>query len=799
MPGVCGHFSCTPKTCAELGANCGPVGDGCGNVLQCGDCTGGDTCGGGGTPSVCGQGSSCTPKSCAAQAVNCGLVGDGCGNVHPVRQLHRATETCGGGGIPNVCGAPPCTPKTCAQLGALRPGRRRLRRPHPVRRVQPAADLRRRRRPSLCGTPASCTNLCLKQVTCADPNVTTTVTGTVYAPNGVDPLLNALVYVPNAAVQPFPAGVSCEQCGAGRLRDRRWSRAVDGVDGKFTLKNVPVGANIPLVIQLGRWRRQVTIPNVASCTSTPVAAALTRLPKNKAEGDIPLMAFSTGAVDALECVMRKIGVDDSEFTAAERQRAHPPLHGPTDHSSTYPTTNVAGVARGEIARGGSARSSQATLNKYDMVLFPARPTRPARRLRSAPALPEPGRTTPTRAAASSPRTTATCGSTRAARSSSSEDQTGTSSSRRRAPIQNGFINTTFPKGQALAQWLGERGRVDDARADARQGDPPRPPTRVAPSQTWMHATNPCAIPRALHVQHARRHAGRAAVRARAVRRLPRRRRGVLRATFPAECPSGAMTPQQKLLEFMIFDLGSCVTPDIPACTPKTCAELGVNCGLAGDGCGGAHLSAATCTAPADLRRRRRAQRVRHPNCTPKTCAQLGIRVRPGRRRLRRRPPVRHAAPRARPAAAAYAGHLRQPGPARRRPAPSCGIQCGPAGDGCGSLIQCGSCPAGQTCGGGGMSGVCGAPTCTPKTCAQLGANCGPLADGCGGILQCGHLPDPADLRRRRHAERLRWQRPGLTSAPRPSHALPCSARGTVSWLSRGEGASRRRRRMVRAP
>ena len=42
------------KTCEELGAKCGQVDDGCGHVLQCGTCTPPNTCGGGGTPNVCG-------------------------------------------------------------------------------------------------------------------------------------------------------------------------------------------------------------------------------------------------------------------------------------------------------------------------------------------------------------------------------------------------------------------------------------------------------------------------------------------------------------------------------------------------------------------------------------------------------------------------------------------------------------------------------------------------------------------------------------------------------------------------
>ena len=45
---------CTPTTCAAAGAGCGSLSDGCGNTLNCGSCTAPATCGGGGTPNVCG-------------------------------------------------------------------------------------------------------------------------------------------------------------------------------------------------------------------------------------------------------------------------------------------------------------------------------------------------------------------------------------------------------------------------------------------------------------------------------------------------------------------------------------------------------------------------------------------------------------------------------------------------------------------------------------------------------------------------------------------------------------------------
>ena len=50
----------------------------------------------------------------------------------------------------------------------------------------------------------------------------------------------------------------------------------------------------------------------------------------------------------------------------------------------------------------------------------------------------------------------------------------------------------------------------------------------------------------------------------------------------------------------------------------------------------------------------------------------------------------------------------------------------------------------------------GGTVCTPKTCSQLGINCGPAGDGCGNMLACGTCQLPgAHLRRWRDAERLR--------------------------------------------
>ncbi|MHB8878324.1 MAG: hypothetical protein ACYC8T_31900, partial [Myxococcaceae bacterium] len=68
--------------------------------------------------------------------------------------------------------------------------------------------------------------------------------------------------------------------------------------------------------------------------------------------------------------------------------------------------------------------------------------------------------------------------------------------------------------------------------------------------------------------------------------------------------------------------------------------------------------------------------------------------------------------------------------------------CGSVSDGCGAVLNCGTCTAPETCAGAGVANVCGQGACTPKTCAQLGKNCGAVSDTCGGSLQCGSCTAP---------------------------------------------------------
>jgi hypothetical protein len=212
-----------------------------------------------------------------------------------------------------------------------------------------------------------CKNLQCRQTVCS-AGAKTTLTGTVYAPNGTLPLYNALVYVPNVPLPPIPPGLTCDRCGTipqgepvvAALTDHR---------GVFVLDNVPVGQDIPLVIQVGKWRRQVVIPEVASCTETRLTdPELTRLPRNRSEGDMPRIAVTTGICDNITCLLPKLGIDEQEIGIAG-----------DDVAITFYGGGPAGPSEGELTRY-EPRLQQMTLasglwsdlnelQKYDMGLF----------------------------------------------------------------------------------------------------------------------------------------------------------------------------------------------------------------------------------------------------------------------------------------------------------------------------------------------------------------------------------------------------------------------------------------------
>jgi hypothetical protein len=245
------------------------------------------------------------------------------------------------------------------------------------------------------GAPEPCIGLQCQQTTCTlgacaqaacAVGQTTTLSGTVFDPSGTLPLYNVMVYVPNAELKPFTSGATCDRCELSMAAPV--ASAITDTEGRFVLNDVPVGADIPVVIEIGKWRRQLRVP-VTACTDTALTDPdQTRLPRNQTEGDIPLIAIATGGLDSMECLPRRLGIDDSEFTTAGGTgRIH--LFSGSDlqgggFGGGPPGQQDAGAQQGFVATkaftdtlNGGASFTQATdlwgtvdaLSKYDIVIL----------------------------------------------------------------------------------------------------------------------------------------------------------------------------------------------------------------------------------------------------------------------------------------------------------------------------------------------------------------------------------------------------------------------------------------------
>lgn len=318
--------ACVPSTCSELGASCGFVTDPkCSGVIDCGQ----DVCPGHCSQATCSS-DACTvdpATTCSGRGDVCGQAIDSCGN-----KLDCGAVTCPNAGdscVQGVC-APPAacvvdSATTCAgrgySCGQAADNCGHLLTCGPSTCSIPGWTCGGGTSPGACG----CTGACSQIPTCAT-GVTTTLTGKVYDPAGRNPLYHVFVYVANTpsdpALKTFPSVVTCDVCGATAAGSPLVSTpgATDppageytGVDGSFTLKNVPTG-NVTVVIQLGRWRRTFPVNVASPCAANIIPDKTFLMPSTQTQGNIPLMAVVTGNADSLECVLRKIGIAQSEFS-----------------------------------------------------------------------------------------------------------------------------------------------------------------------------------------------------------------------------------------------------------------------------------------------------------------------------------------------------------------------------------------------------------------------------------------------------------------------------------------------------
>ncbi len=412
------------------------------------------------------------------------------------------------------------------------------------------------------GDAHKCVNLECKQVACTGQGggaKTTSISGTVYDPAAKVPLYNVVVYVPNAPLSLIPHGASCDKCGS-TLSGSPLVATLTDAKGHFSLANVPVQNGLQLVMQVGKWRRVITVPTITECGDVAIADKnQTRLPRKPVEfdpmDDIPQFAMTTGGADPLECLPRKIGIADDQFTTnAGSGRVH-----------MYQGSG------GSTLQNGSPPvqpfwSSVTNLQKYDVVLLGCEGgTHPENKGNGAlQALYDytgmGGRVFGSHFhyywlenGVKEFPTTATFNHTNI------PDPT------------NGTINTGFPKGQAFSDWMTNaqatngpsQFQIKQPRHDVDYD------VNLKTSVDWVYNKNenvvlyysfntPVPLPADqqcgkvvysdLHVSSGDKPGG----------------------TFPGNCKTTDLSPQEKALEFMLFDLSSCIQNDTaPPTDPPT--------------------------------------------------------------------------------------------------------------------------------------------------------------------------------------------------------------------------------------
>ncbi len=399
----------------------------------------------------------------------------------------------------------------------------------------------------------------------------TIVVGKVTAPNGVDPIRDAMVYVPNGgAAEEFPPQVACETC-QNPLGERPITITATDVDGSFELRHIPVTSDTPIVIQKGRWRKTVRLP-IGKCEKQGITAEQGRLPRDTREGSIPHMAVAVGEWDSIECVLGHIGIAKSEFTA--------PSGGGAVH--LYANEKPGGVG----APGGVSVSELLTslpkMLQYNIIFLNCSDDDTSRGLLASAAV----KKNLTDYVARGGRMYVTDWSYDFVQQppefapficyNDGKPCTDTTPHGFHQATQLGRVATetkfnadvdqTTPEGRALAAWLtklqtpvlGGQVRIEDPVSsfvliEQLAQDPGR-----HPATTWLSADlakkrrpvsvsfdyppGPNACGRVLYSSyHTREH-------------------GDHTVQFPAYCPTSAMLAQEHVLEYLIFELGACVQP-----------------------------------------------------------------------------------------------------------------------------------------------------------------------------------------------------------------------------------------------
>jgi hypothetical protein len=445
-------------------------------------------------------------------------------------------------------------------------------------------------------------NLQCAQVTCTGGG-TTSLTGQVFDPSGQVPLYNAIVYVPNGQVQPFPTGVTCDRCGSPTSGDPLVTALTDAT-GTYTLRNVPAGTSFPLVMQIGKWRRVVTIPAVPACTNTTLTDVnQQRFPRNRSEGDIPQMAIATGSADAFECLLRKMGIDIAEFTRPE--------NGGRVQMYTTPEGRPLQLAGGNPPQTNLWLDA-GTLAQYDVVLLPCEGGEYRK--------PDAGIQNLVNYTAAGGRLFVTHYSyvwtafnppfNQVANWVPDPGQCCNPTSSDSIPFM-ATVDTSFPKGVAFQDWLSNVGALSNGTLPILESRDDVGSVNLDAGTRWVYGNNSRNTTTPIATEHLTWNTpvfpppqpdGDAGVQCGRVVfsdfHVTAAGRDPSSNLFPDSCrsldggalgPQGSpMTAQEKALVFMLFDVSSCVQDDRKP--PEVCPGLGQSCSTTQACCSGSGLT-----------------------------------------------------------------------------------------------------------------------------------------------------------------------------------------------------------------
>jgi hypothetical protein len=413
------------------------------------------------------------------------------------------------------------------------------------------------------GTGGHCVNLQCQVHACTGGG-TTSISGVVYDPALKNPLYDIVVYIPNAPVQPLKSGASCDTCDALFSGSPLVATITDSA-GKFTLNKVPDGANIPLVVQVGKWRKQFTIPTVTQCKDNPVPDKTLSLPNNHSVGDIPQIAISTGGADTLECLLSRIGVDKAEYMSGPGGDGRIHIYqGAGGGTSPAPNTSPA-APRSSDALWNSATN----IMQYDIVLLSCEghETNNMNQKVLFDYAAAGGRVFASHFHYSWFNTGPFAAGNLATWTTGSNDMGDINAN----IVQTLWSGAAFPKGVALDQWLG------NVKALNAGGELPIQQARHnsdvsaanTASQPWIvadkdahpaGATEYFTFNTPLGVAPDKQ-CGRVVYSDLHVGAASNDYKSGGGPVTPTGCANADLSPQEKALEFMLFDLSSCVVPD----------------------------------------------------------------------------------------------------------------------------------------------------------------------------------------------------------------------------------------------